>query len=373
MTLRFLLEKEFKQFFRNPFMPKLVVMFPLLIMLIMPWAATLDIKNIEVVVVDNDFSGLSRRFTDKIANSTYFDFVAAVQSYGEGIEKLEYGQADLVLEIPAGFESDLVNLGSAPVQVSVNAVNSIKGNFGQVYMNSLAAEFSEEQLPAAAKAGAGTVAAMPKVNIGVMNMHNPYLDYKFTMIPGLMMIIVLLLCGFLPAVNIVSEKETGTIEQINVTPVGKFTFIAAKLIPYWLIGFTALSLGFLVAWGLYGLTPAGNLLTIYFFALLFILTMTGAGLVVSNYSSTMQQSIFVMFFFVIIFIMMSGLLTPVQSMPVWAQVIAAATPTKYFVDVMRDVYLKGSSIGDLWLQLLVLSGMAAFFNVWAILSYRKNN
>ena len=369
MTLKFLLEKEFKQFFRNPFMPKMVVFFPLLVMLIMPWAATLDIKNIKVTVVDNDFSVLSRRLSEKIANSTYFDFVWVVQGYSEGMEQLEYGKADLILEIPAGFENDLVNLGTAPVQVSVNAVNSIKGNFGQVYMSSLTAEFSEEHRTANDRA----IIPVPKVNISVLNMHNPYLDYKFTMIPGLMMIIVLLLCGFLPAVNIVSEKEVGTIEQINVTPVDKFTFIVAKLIPYWIIGFTALSLGFLIAWALYGLTPAGSLPTIYFFALLFILTMTGAGLVASNYSSTMQQSIFVMFFFIIIFVMMSGLLTPVQSMPAWAQAIAAATPTKYFVDVMRDVYLKGSGIGDLWVQMLALVVMAAVFNIWAILSYKKHN
>jgi ABC-2 type transport system permease protein len=370
MVLKFLIEKEFKQLIRNPFMPKLIFIFPMMIMFIMPWAATLDVKNIKVVVVDNDRSSLSERFSDKIARSTYFNFKGTAQSYNDGIAELEYGRADLVLEIPAGFENDLVNLGTTPIQISINAVNSIKGNFGQVYMSALAAEFSEEY---AGTSNAMLTAAMPKVNISVLNMHNPYLDYKFTMIPGLMMIIVLMLCGFLPAVNIVSEKEVGTIEQINVTPVGKFTFIIAKLIPYWLVGLVALSLGFVIAWALYGLTPAGSLLTIYFFAMLFILTMTGAGLVVSNHSSTMQQSIFVMFFFVIIFVMMSGLLTPVQSMPTWAQAISAATPTKYFVDVMRDVYLKGSTIADLWVQALALSGMAILLNTWAVRSYRKFN
>lgn len=368
MTLKFLLEKEVKQFFRNPFMPKIVVLFPLVVMLLMPWAATLDIKNINTAIVDSDHSPTSFDIIQKIGNSSYFDIVSVSQHYGGAIEELEYGNADLIVEIPAGFGDNFVNLGTAPVQISVNTVNSIKGNMGQVYMSALLQEFSRDNAPQ--KIAPGLMPA-PKVGVNVKNMYNPALDYKHTMIPGLMAVIMLIVCGFLPAVNIVYEKESGTIEQINVTPVRKATFVLAKLIPFWVIGFITLSLAFLLAWFVYGLTPAGNIGVIYVFAIFFILTMTGLGMAISNHSATMQQATFVMFFFVIIFVMMCGLLTPVSSMPGWARIIAGATPTKYMVDVMRSVYIRGSGLADLKVELLALAIMTVIYNVWAVASYRK--
>ena len=180
------------------------------------------------------------------------------------------------------------------------------------------------------------------------------------------------ICGFLPALNVVSEKEVGTIEQINVTPVPKFTFILAKLLPYWITGFIVLTLCFLLAWLLYGITPVGHFIVIYFLAILFVFVMSGFGLVISNYSATMQQSMFVMFFFMLILMLMSGLFTPVSSMPEWAQVITYFNPLKYFMEGMRMVYLKGSSLLELLPEIGVLFLFALGFNTWAVISYRKN-
>lgn len=369
MALKYLIEKEFKQFFRNKFMPALAVIFPLMVILVMPWAATMDVKNIKVTIVDNDASTLSSRFISKIDRSSYFELSSSTRNYNEGISQLEYGHADLILEIPSGFEYDLINHGTTPIQISVNAVNSVKGMLGQSYINALAMEFSAEQ-----QAGSNTDAstATPKVNVATKNMYNPTLDYKYTMIPGLIMVIMVVLCGFLPAVNIVMEKEVGTIEQINVTPVSKFTFIFAKLIPFWIIGLVAQSLAFLFAYLIYGLAPAGSFGALYLCSVLFILIMSGFGLAISNYSTTMQQACFVMFFFVMIFIMMSGLLTPIDSMPDWAQYIAAVSPTTYMVNVLRCIYLKGSTVADLRVDFIILAVMVVIFNVWAVLSYKKS-
>ena len=193
------------------------------------------------------------------------------------------------------------------------------------------------------------------------------------MVPALMAQLLMMLCGFLPALNIVSEKEFGTIEQINVTPVSKFTFILAKLIPYWIAGLIILTIGILLARVVYGLSPAGPLWLLYFFALLFIVVISGMGLVVSNYSQTMQQAMFVMFFFLIIIMLMSGLFTPINSMPQWAQTITILNPLKYFIQVTRTVYLKGSSWGDLTAQFTALLIMAATLNTWAVFSYKKNS
>jgi ABC-2 type transport system permease protein len=369
MTLKYLLEKEFKQTWRNKIVMGMIIIFPLVVILVMPWAATLDVKNIQVSVVDNDYSSLSREFTEHIQNSTYFSLASATRNYSEGINEVELGNADMVLEIPAGFETDLINTGTTPIQVSINTVNSIKGVMGQSYINMLASEFSKEK---ALLINADQSGIRPKVDIIVKNMYNPTLDYKHTMVPGLIMITLIILCGFLPALNIVIEKERGTIEQLNVTPIGKVTFILAKLIPFWIIGFITVTFGFLFAWLIYGLVPPGGYTILYLFIGLFIFTMTGFGLLISNNSSTMQQSTFVMFFFVIIFVMLCGLLTPVDSMPDWAKFIAGLTPTKYMVNVLRCVYLKGSGLSDLIPDFIALSIMMVFYNVWAVLSYRKS-
>ncbi len=366
MVLRFLLEKEFKQFVRHPFLRWLVPMFPIVIMAVMPWAATLDIRNIDTVVVDADFSPASRRFSESVNASSYFRLHNITSDYDTALTSLEYGDVDLIIQIPAGFGNDLVTTGSSSLQIALNTVNSTRGVLGQAYLQSLVADFGGEYRQDGPASGA-------QVEVIVSNKYNPLLDYKLTMVPGLMVIILVLLCGFLPAANITQEKEWGTIEQINVTPVSKVSFILAKMIPYWIIGLVALTFAFLLAWLIFGLTPAGSLGTIYLFAGLFILTMAGMGLLVSNISSNMQQATFVILFFVMIFIMMCGLLTPVSSMPDWAQAIAAVNPMKYMVDVMKFVYLKGSTVADLWRELVALSVMAVILNVWAILSYRKTN
>lgn len=198
------------------------------------------------------------------------------------------------------------------------------------------------------------------------------MNYKKFMVPALMVMLLTILCGFLPALNIVSEKEVGTIEQINVTPVGKFTFIFAKLVPYWIIGFVVLTIVVLLGRFMYGIAPQGSLFTFYLLASVFVFVVSGFGLVISNYSNTMQQAMFVMFFFMLIFILMSGLFTPVESMPGWAQIITIFNPMKYFIEIMRVVYLKGSGLEALSKQIIALLGFALFFNSWAVYSYRKN-
>ena len=188
-----------------------------------------------------------------------------------------------------------------------------------------------------------------------------------------MVMVLAMICGFLPAMNIVSEKENGTIEQMNVTPVKKFTFILAKLIPYWVIGYVVLSICIGVAIFVWKINPAGFLGTLYIFVTAFILAISGFGLVISNYASTVQQAMFMMFFFVLTFIFMSGLYTPIENMPEWAQMLSNLSPLKYIIQVLRMVFLKGSSFMDMLPQFYSLLGFAVFFNSWAIYSYRKSS
>jgi ABC-2 type transport system permease protein len=365
--LKYLIEKEFKQIFRNAILPKLIILLPFAMLLILPWAADQEVKNIHLSVVDNDRSSYSQRMVQKITASDYFILTDVSVSNHEAMKSIEAGESDLILEIQSGFEKELMKVGMAGVMISANAVNGMKAGLGSAYLTSILNDFSNEL-----KLENGIQATITPIRITSNFRFNPHLDYKTFMVPAIIVILLTILCGFLPALNIVSEKEIGTIEQINVTPMGKFTFILAKLIPYWVIGFIIISMGFIVAALMYRLLPVGNLLTIYLYSSVYILVVSGLGLVVSNYSDTMQQAMFVIFFFIMILALMSGLFTPVSSMPEWGQVIAAVNPLTYFIEVMRAVYLKGSTIAELLPQLWALLGFAVGLNAWAVWSYRKS-
>lgn len=349
--LHYLIEKEFKQLFRNTFLPKLILLFPCMLLIVFPWAATLEIENINLAVVDQDHSQTSQRLIRQIEASDYFRLKYTTDSYEEAFRMIEKNQVDIILQIPRHFEKDQINGIPAEVQISANAVNGMKGSMGSSYLS----QIINRQSDAAS----------------VRYLFNQHLDYKHFMVPALMTMMLFLICGFLPALNIVSEKENGTIEQINVTPVSKVVFTVAKLIPYWIIGFFVLSIAMLLAWLIYGIVPAGAISTIYLGAGIFIFLVSGVGITISNYSNTLQQAMFVTFFFVLIMLLMSGLFTPVTSMPAWAQGVATINPLKYFVEFIRMVYLKGSSLAEVASRLEVLLGFGLLFNGWAVWSYRK--
>lgn len=351
MILRYLIEKEFKQLRRNSFLPRLILIFPCMMLLVMPWAATLEIEDLRIAIIDNDRSPSSQRLVHRIEASRYFKLTRLPASYAQGLKAIEKDQADMLLEIPRGFEKAQAHGQSPSALVAVNTVNGTKGGLGSTYLQQI---LNPQMTQTSAR-----------------YCFNPYLDYKVFMVPALMTMLLVMLCGFLPALNVVGEKEAGTIEQINVSPVSRFTFTLAKLLPYWTIGFVVLNLGMLLAWLVYGLTPEGSVLTIYLGTIVFVLVMSGLGLVISNYSSTMQQAMFVMWFCILVFILMSGLFTPVSSMPDWAQAITYLNPLRYFMEIMRMVYLKGSGLSDISFQLSVLSSFALLLYAWAIRSYRK--
>lgn len=371
--LKYLIEKEFKQMRRNTFLPKLIILFPCMIMLLMPWAASLEIKNIRLCVVDADHSALSRRLVQKVSASTYFLMQPLQGTYGEALHEVEEGRADIILELPRGFEKCLLRGESPRILVAANAVNGTKGTLGSSYLTSILTDyFRELSADGTLRSGIPAAAvAAPRITVDTLNLFNPTLNYKHFMIPALMVMLLTLICGFLPALNVVGEKETGTIEQINVTPVGNFTFIFAKLVPYWLIGLLILTICFALAASMYAFVPSGRFGVIYLFSFIFILAVSGFGLVISNYSNTLQQAMFVMFFFILVFVLMSGLFTPVHSMPAWARYITLFNPLRYFVEAMRGVYLRGCGIADLLPQLAALMGFAVVASVWAVRSYRK--
>lgn len=367
IALPYLLEKEFKQMFRNWLLPVVFVLLPVSMMNVVPRIATQEVKNLNIAVIDRDHSALSQRLTNKLQASSLFNLYAATPDYHEAYDLLQEGQVDFIVTIENQFERSLYRDGQADVMVTVNAVNGMKGGLGNAYLTQIVMQYARELM-----ADGGTPSHAP-VSVEPRYLFNPGLDYKPYMIPALMAMTLILLVGFLPALNVVGEKERGTIEQINVTPVSRVEFILSKMIPYWTVGIFIVVFSILLAWGIHGVTPAGHVWLVLLFNLAYILTISALGLTISNYSDNMRQAAIVMFFFIVIFILTSGLISPIASMPHWAQEVTRLNPLRYIMTAMRDIYLKGSSFSQLVPQFvpLCLYGVAA--SVWAVASFQKNN
>ena len=359
MTLKYLIQKEFLQIRRNAFLPKLIIMFPIVIMCVMPWVMQMEVKNIVVDVVDNDRSTRSQQIVHSIEASDYFISGGQKATYRDALAEIEHGKADVVLVIPQNYGKDL-EMGKMPqVLIAANAVNGTKGSMGSTYLSQIVTH----SVPYA------SILSQPSILL----LYNQHQNYKLYMIPALLAIVMMLMTGFLPTLNIVGEKEAGTIEQINVTPVSKWAFILSKLIPYWLIALFVITVCLLLAWLVYGITPVGPLWLVYVLAMLLALFFSSFGLIISNYSDTMQQAVFVMWFFVVCIMLLSGLLTPTRSMPQWAYLTTYVNPMHYFIEAIRTVFIRGGTLQHVWHQIVALFVIGVFMASWAAQSYKKNS
>ncbi|MBR0037479.1 MAG: ABC transporter permease [Bacteroidales bacterium] len=348
--IKYLLQKEFLQIRRNSFMPKIIFIFPIMVMCVMPWVMNQEVTNIRVDVVDTDRTTESQQLVHQIEQSNYFIFNGQKATYQEALKDIETSQADIILEIRDG-----------QYLIAANAVNGTKGSIGSSYLSQIVTAHVQPSV----------VAIQSKVS--TLFLYNKGQSYKVFMIPALMGILMMMLCGFLPALNIVGEKEKGTIEQINVTPVSKWSFILAKLIPYWLIGLLVLTVCLILSWLVYGITCQGPLLLIYLLAILLALFFSSFGLIISNYSDTMQQAMLVMWFFVVCLMLLSGLFTPTRSMPSWAYLTTYVNPMHYFIDAIRTVFVRGGTFQSIAHQVYALVCISTLMAVWAVKSYKKNN
>ena len=361
MTLKYLIQKEFLQIRRNAFLPRLIFLFPIVIMCVMPWVMSMEVRNIVVDVVDNDRTMSSQQLVHDIEASNYFIFHGQQPTYQAALADIETGKADVVLVIPQDYSRDLTMGRQSQVLIAANAVNGTKGSMGSAYLSQIV---TAHALPEAA-----TIQS----KVSTLLLYNKHQNYKVFMIPALFAIVMMLMTGFLPTLNIVGEKEAGTIEQINVTPVSKWAFILSKLIPYWLIALFVITAGLLLAWGLYGITSSGPIWLVYVLAMLLALFFSSFGLIVSNYSDTMQQAVFVMWFFVVCLMLLSGLFTPTRSMPHWAYLTTYVNPMHYFIDAIRTVFIRGGTFQAVAHQILALLSIGLVMACWAVQSYKKNN
>ncbi len=371
-TIVFIIQKEFKQIFRNKGMLPIIFILPLLQLVILSNAATFEIKNIKFSYIDNDHSSTSRALIEKFDASTYFNIISDFPSELIASSAMLKGEVDVILEIPQHFEKDLQKDKKTHLGITINAIDGAAAGVENVYISQIIRQFNKNvqidlMQPSDIKNKPQSILSIPSF------WYNNTLNYKTYMVPGILVLLVTMITLFLSGMNIVREKEVGTLEQMNVTPIKKYQFIIGKLFPFWVIGMAILTIGLIIAKLIFDVPMLGSIVLLYGYTSIYILVILGMGLFISNFTDTQQQAMFIAWFFVVIFILMSGLFTPIESMPKWAQSLTEFNPIKYFVEVMRMVMLKGSSFTDILPQLQKTLLYAIVMNGLAVWSYKKTS
>lgn len=368
----YIIRKEFKQIFRNKGMLPIIFILPVLQLVILSNAATYEIKNITFGYVDADNSSISRGLIEQFEASTYFNVTAKFSSEKEASLAMQKGSVDAYASIPTHFERDLQKYKRNDIGVFVDAIDGAAAGVINVYATQIIQRYNSNIATDLIQVS-DSVQQPSNIESIPLFWYNETLNYKTFMVPGILVLLVTMITLFLSGMNIVREKEIGTLEQINVTPIKKHQFIIGKLFPFWVLGMGLLTIGLILAKVIFNVPMLGNLLLLYAYTSVYILVILGMGLFISNFTDTQQQAMFIAWFFVVIFILMSGLFTPIESMPKWAQLLTEFNPIKYFVEIIRMVMLKGSGFADIFPLAIKTLAYAIVMNGLAVWSYKKTN
>lgn len=371
-TLRFVLQKEFIQIFRNKTMLPIIFIMPMIQLLVLSFAVDYEIKNIKLYFVDQDQSQFSRLLYNQFNGSDYFIIKGFSGNTNDAKEAIQEGTCDLALIIEQDFEQKLYRVGNADVQLIVNAIDGIKAGLSSSYATGIIRDFNKTLIKQyAIRSNLVLDPDYLQIETSYSFWYNPDLNYKAFMVPGILVVLVTMIGAFLSSMNIVREKELGTMEQINVTPIKKHHFIIAKTLPFWIIGMIEFGLGLVLAKIVFNIPMVGSLFTLFTFTGTYLLVVLGMGLLISTITETQQQAMFISWFFLVIFILLGGLFTAVENMPVWAQRITLLNPVSYFIEVNRMVLLKGAGFADITKHFTVMAIFIIIINALAIFRYRK--
>ncbi|MFO7851788.1 MAG: ABC transporter permease [Bacteroidota bacterium] len=368
-TILYLIRKEFIQIFRNKFLSRAIFGMPVVQMLILVPALTFEINNIELLVVDRDMSSESRQLISSLQGSEFFLLKHTTFSEKEADDMLHSDKCDMVLHIPPGFGRNIIREGDEKIMLAINAINASSAQLAWAYMRGVLEDYNSDLI--IHNLNSGKLARMPVIDTTNRFWYNPSLDYKYYMLPGILVILVTAIGLLLAGLNVVREKEIGTIEQLNVTPIRKYQFITAKLIPFLLIGLVDLAFGLVLGIIVFNVPLNGSIAMLFLYASFYLAAVLGLALFLSTMSSTQQQYLFVVFFVWMVFILMSGIFTPAESMPGWAQKFNLINPVAYFMRVIRMIMLKGSGFTDVLPDLRGVILIAAGTISLAIWRYRK--
>ncbi|CAM1333383.1 ABC transporter permease [Tenacibaculum aestuariivivum] len=366
----YIIQKEFKQIFRNRGMLPIIFILPLLQLVILSNAATFEVKNIKYGYIDYDNTSTSRALIEKFNATSYFNTGVKFSSQLLASNAMLKEEVTVILQIPRYFERNLKKQNPPNLGVTINAIDGAAAGIKNVYITQIIQSFNQ-YIKSISLYSFSDIKQPVIVKTIPLFWYNKTLNYKTFMVPGILVLLVTMITLFLSGMNIVREKEIGTLEQINVTPIQKSQFIIGKLFPFWVIGMGLLTVGLILGKVIFNVPIIGSLALLYLYTSIYILVILGIGLFISNFTNTQQQAMFIAWFFIVIFILMSGLFTPIESMPKWAQVITEFNPIKYFVEVMRMIMLKGAGFSDILPQLLKTTLYAFIMNFLAVWSYKK--
>lgn len=366
-VLRVLVKKEFLQIRRDGLMMRQLFLMPIVQLIVLSSAATFEVKRASMYVVDRDRSASSTGLIDRLRASGRFDLVAASPAMKEADEAMLRRRVGVIVSIPPDFEKDLVRHHAADVQLILNAEDGAAAGVTHSYAAQIISAYTRELGTEIAP----SVRSASTVDVRSRGWYNSDLNYRDYMVPGILVQLVTVIGTLLTAMNIVREKEIGTLDQLSVTPLNRGTFIAAKLIPLWIIAIIELSLGLIVGRVLFDVPLVGNVGLVFLVAAVYLIAALGTGLLISTLVDTQQQAMFITFFMVMIYLLMSGLFTPVRSMPDWAQWMAAVNPVKHIIGVMRAVMLKGATLADVLKPLAYLAAFGAAMLALAVNQYSR--
>jgi ABC-2 type transport system permease protein len=371
--IRQMLNKEFIQTLRDPRMRWMLIGPPIIQMLVFGYAATLDVKHVELAVLDLDNSQESRELVSQFSASSYFNVKEHAMRREELRDGIDRGDFLAAIEIDSGFARRLRNGQGAAVQVLVDCSNSNTALVALGYFNQVGARFAQGyQLDQMRRTAPQLVAFLPHVDLQTRPWFNEGLESRWYFVPSVIGNLTLIMVMMLTAFAVVREREIGTLEQVMVTPIRRWEFILGKTIPFFLIGCFDAAIISLVGTFWFGVPFRGSLGVLALGVVAFILASLGLGLLISTVSATQQQAMITSFFFTMPMITLSGFATPISSMPVFFQEFTLLNPMRYIMVLLRSVYLKGVGLDVLWPQIAAMTASAVLLLGVSVLRFHKS-
>ena len=346
---------------------QILIVAPLVQFMLFPFTADYEIKTLKIAFIDNDRSSITKEMQNKFEYSKYFVSHGLLNTKKEADDLMLKDDIDILIEFPSFFEKSFMTFEPTTIAITANAINSVKAGIGVGYVQTVLGEFYEEKAAELNTRG-NLFSKLLSTNI---YWYNEQMNYKNLIVPGILVILVTLIGAYVTALNIVREKEIGTIEQINVSPIHKWQFLVGKMIPFWILGMAEFLLGIFLMKIVFGISVQGSFPVLISVTSIYLLAMLGLGFFISSVSNNQLQAMFIVFFLFIVFVLLSGLFTPIEGMPQWAKYINYLNPMSYYMDVIKLIVLKGSGIEEIKMQISVLSGMAVVINSAALISYRE--
>ncbi|MBD3408625.1 MAG: ABC transporter permease subunit [Ignavibacteriales bacterium] len=363
--------KEFHQFRRDPKMFGIILVAPVLQLIVLGYAATLDVESARAIVLDLDRSARSRELIERFRAADFFETAGYVESYDELERRLDLGDAMFAIVAPKGFERAIERGETATLQAIFDGSDGNAVMIASGYLSRLVAAYSEDVLVERSLRGGGAAAigaVVPEPRVW----YNPELESRYFMVPGVVGLLLSLITLVLTSLAVVKEKEVGTLEQLIVTPIKPFELMVGKITPFIILGFAAVVVVLGAMWIVFGIEVRGSLWFLFLASFFYIFSTLGIGLLVSTFSKTQQQAMMIAIFLGMLpMVFLSGFAFPIENMPEAAQAASVVIPLKYFMTIIRSVILKEAGFAELWREAAALLGMGVAILALASLRFRK--